>query len=64
VTTPAWIAKLSHELIAFIAMAGLRLTPAQIEALRALLAKSIGAHTKSSGDDDDTNPGFKKPTKH
>jgi hypothetical protein len=64
VTTPAWIAKLSHELIAFIAMAGLRLTPAQIDALRTLIARSIGSNSHHAGELEDTDPGFRKPTKH
>lgn len=51
-TTPAWIAKLLHELIVYMAERGLKLPPRDIDMLRNLLRRSIGAHTVADEDDD------------
>lgn len=60
-TTPAWVAKLVHEMIVFMALRGLRLPPRDIEELRSLLHRSIGAHQDPPDEDSltPTDPGFK-----
>ncbi len=72
-TTPAWVGKLLHELLVFMAARGMRLPPADIDALRNLLRRSIGAHVEPIDQDaetptarppePETDPGWKGPSR-